>query len=118
MDGSKAVIGKMYTKRFHQLLIIPLQDYLCLLHLQTGGKQNIGIYLLLLQMLWMLEKTYVQWPTNLPPDLIPGIQAGGYFRLNINLYGSKSAPRLWYRCLVEFLKVLVSSQLQDIPVYS
>ena len=43
-----------------------------------------------------VEKTYVQWPTNIPPDLVPGIQAGGYSRLNRNLYGSKSAPRLWY----------------------
>ena len=41
-----------------------------------------------------IEETYVRWPTNLPPDLIPGIQAGGYSRLNRNLYGSKSAPRL------------------------
>ena len=51
-----------------------------------------------------IEETYVQWPTNLPPDLIPGIRAGGYSRLNRNIYGSKSAPRPWYKSLFEFLK--------------
>ena len=54
-------------------------------------------------MLW-LQKKHDQWPTNLPTELIPGIQSEGYSRLNRNLYGSKSAPRLWYKRLVEFLK--------------
>jgi len=33
-----------------------------------------------------IEETYVQWPTNLPPDLIPGIQTREYSRFNRNLY--------------------------------
>ena len=44
-----------------------------------------------------VKETYVQWPKNLQPDLIPGIQAGGYSRLNRNLFGSKSAPSLWHK---------------------
>ena len=104
MDGSKAVIGKDVYETFS-----PVVDYSTVRLLVSFAFANRwkikhwDISVAFTNAL-AIEETYVQWPTNLPPDLIPGIQAGGYSRLNRNLYGSKSAPRLWYKCLAEFLK--------------
>ena len=38
-----------------------------------------------------------------PEDLFPGYKAGTIARLKRNLYGSKSAPKLWYNCLYQFI---------------
>ena len=97
MDGSKAVIGKDVYETFS-----PVVDYSTVRLLVSFAFANRwkikhwDISVAFTNAL-AIEETYVQWPTNLPPDLIPGIQAGGYSRLNRNLYGSKSAPRLWYK---------------------
>ena len=49
------------------------------------------------------ELTYVVFPPNFPSDICPGYAGGAYAVLAKNLYGSKTAPRLWYKCLSEFL---------------
>ena len=104
MDGSKADIGKDVYRTFS-----PAVDYSTVRLLVSFAFANRwkikhwNISVAFTNAL-ALEETYVQWPTNLPPDLIPGIQTGEYSRLNRNLYRSKSAPRLWYKSLVEFLK--------------
>ncbi len=49
------------------------------------------------------EETYVRFPKSLPDDLFPGYKAGTIARLRRNLYGSKSAPQLWYNCLYAFI---------------
>ena len=45
------------------------------------------------------EETYVKFPQSFPADLFPGYKGGTIARLKRNLYGSKSAPKLWYKCL-------------------
>jgi len=49
------------------------------------------------------EETYVRFPKSFPSDMFPGIKGGTIARLKRNLYGSKSAPKLWYNCLYQFL---------------
>ena len=45
------------------------------------------------------EETYVKFVQCFPADLFPGYKAGTIARLKRNLYCSKSAPKLWYKCL-------------------
>ena len=49
------------------------------------------------------EETYVRFPSNFPAGLFSGYKGGTIARLKRNLYGSKSAPKLWYKCLREFI---------------
>ena len=49
------------------------------------------------------EQTFVRFPTNFPSDICPGFSGGTFARLAKNLYGSKSAPKWWYKCLYEYL---------------
>jgi hypothetical protein len=49
------------------------------------------------------EETYVRFPKSFPDDLFPGFKAGTIARLKRKLYGSKSAPKLWYNCLYAFI---------------
>ena len=49
------------------------------------------------------EETYVRFPKSFPEGLFPGYKGGTIARLRRNLYGSKSAPKLWYKCLYEVL---------------
>jgi hypothetical protein len=42
------------------------------------------------------EETYVRFPKSFPSDLFPGFKGGTIARLKRNLYGSKSAPKLYY----------------------
>ena len=49
------------------------------------------------------EETYVRFPDSFPADLFPGYKGGTIARLKQNLYGSKSAPKLWYNCLYPFI---------------
>ncbi len=42
------------------------------------------------------EETYVRFPKSFPSYLFPGFKGGTVARLKRNLYGSKSAPKLWY----------------------
>ena len=49
------------------------------------------------------EPTYVRFPKNFPDDICPGYTGGTLARLTKNLYGSKSAPKWWYKCLYQFL---------------
>ena len=49
------------------------------------------------------EETYVRFPDSFPADLFPGFKGGTIARLKRNLYGSKSAPKLWYNCLYQFV---------------
>ncbi len=45
---------------------------------------------------------YVGFPDKFPEDLFPRYKAGTIARLKWNLYGSKSAHKLWYNCLYQF----------------
>ena len=53
------------------------------------------------------EETYFRFPTStsklkfksFPSDLFPGFKGGTIARLKINMYDSKSAPKIWYNCL-------------------
>jgi hypothetical protein len=49
------------------------------------------------------EETYVRFPKGFPDGLFHGYKEGTIARLKRNLYGSKSAPKLWYKCLHEVL---------------
>ncbi len=49
------------------------------------------------------EETYVRFPESFPSDLFPGFKGGTIALLKRNLYGSKSAPKLWYNCLYQFI---------------
>jgi hypothetical protein len=49
------------------------------------------------------RKKHVRFPKSFPDDLFPGYKAGTVARLKRNLYGSKSAPMLWYNCLYAFI---------------
>ena len=51
------------------------------------------------------EPTYVMFHQNFPSDIqvCPGYAGGVFARLAKKLYGSKTAPKLWYKCLSEFL---------------
>jgi hypothetical protein len=49
------------------------------------------------------EETYVRFPDSFPADLFQGYKGGTIARLKRNLYGSKSAPKLWYNCLYQFV---------------
>ena len=49
------------------------------------------------------EETYVRFPKNFPDDLFPGFKGGIVARLKRNLYGSKSAPKLWYDFLYQVI---------------
>jgi hypothetical protein len=49
------------------------------------------------------EESYVRFPKSFPEDLFPGYTRGTIARLKRNLYGSKSAPKLWYNCLYQFV---------------
>ena len=41
------------------------------------------------------EPTYVLFPKNMPDDVISGFKGGDCALLRRNLYGSKTAPKLW-----------------------
>jgi hypothetical protein len=49
------------------------------------------------------EQTFVRFPPNFPSDICPGFSGGTLARPANNLYGSKSAPKWWYKCLYEYL---------------
>ena len=49
------------------------------------------------------EETYVRFPKSFPEDLFAGYKGGTIARLKRNVYGSKSAPKLWYNCLYQFI---------------
>ena len=49
------------------------------------------------------EETYVRFSKSFPEGLFPGYKGGTIARLKRNLHGSKSAPKLWYKCLYEVL---------------
>ena len=51
------------------------------------------------------EPTYVPFPDNLnmPNDIISGFKGGDYAIHLRNLYGSKTALKLWYKCLLDCL---------------
>jgi hypothetical protein len=49
------------------------------------------------------DQTFVRFPQNFPTDICPGFSGGTLAHLAKNLYGSKSAPKWWYRCLYEYL---------------
>ena len=42
----------------------------------------------------------------MPDDVISGFKGGDYAFLRRSLYGSKIAPKLWYKCLIECLTTL------------
>jgi hypothetical protein len=48
------------------------------------------------------EEIYVRFPKSFPDNLFPGYKAGTVARLKRNLYGSKSASKLWYNGLALF----------------
>ncbi len=45
------------------------------------------------------EETYGRFPRYFPSDLFPGFKGGTIALLTRSMYGSKSAPKLWYNCL-------------------
>ncbi len=49
------------------------------------------------------EETYVKFPKSFPEDLFPGFKAGTITQLKRKLYGSKSAPKLWYNCVYQYV---------------
>ena len=49
------------------------------------------------------ENTYVKFPQKFPSDICPGFTGGTIAMLNKNLYGGKSAPKWWYKCLYSLL---------------
>ena len=49
------------------------------------------------------EETYVRFPKSFPEGLFSGYKGSTIARLKRNLYGSKSAPKLWYKCLHEVI---------------
>ncbi len=63
------------------------------------------------------EETYVQFPQSFPADLFPGYKGGlgTIARLKRNLYGSKSAPKLWYKCLYAVIIELVFKSIAGHP---
>ena len=48
-------------------------------------------------------ETYVVFTKDFPDDICHGYRGGTYAKLKSNLYGSKSAPKLWYKCLYQFI---------------
>ncbi len=46
------------------------------------------------------EETNVRFPDKFPEVLFSGYKARTIARLKRNLYGSKSAPKLWYNCFL------------------
>ena len=85
-DGSKAVLGKDVYETFS-----PVVDYSTVRLLVSFAFANrwkikhLDIPVAFTNAL-AIEETHVQWPTNLPPDPILGVLAGGYSSLNRNLY--------------------------------
>jgi hypothetical protein len=51
------------------------------------------------------EETYVKFLKSFPEVVFPGFKGGtiARFKLKRNLYGSKSAPKIWYNCLHQFV---------------
>ena len=49
------------------------------------------------------EETHVRFLKSFPGDLFASYKGGTIARLKRNLYGSKSAPKLWYNCLYQFV---------------
>ena len=52
------------------------------------------------------EETDVRFQKSFPSDVLPGIKGGTIARLKLNLFGSTSAPKLWYNCLYQLLTEL------------
>ena len=49
------------------------------------------------------EEAYVVFPKDFPSDICRGYRGDTYVKLKRNLYDSKSAPKLWYKCLYRFI---------------
>ena len=49
------------------------------------------------------EETYVVFQKDFPDDICHGYQGGTYAKLRRNIYGSKSARKLLYKCLYQFI---------------
>ena len=49
------------------------------------------------------QETYVVFPNDFPNDFCHGYRGDTYAKSKANLYGSKSAPKLWYKCLHQFI---------------
>jgi hypothetical protein len=103
MDGSKAQLGVDVFDTY-----APVIDYLTvrlLISLACGN--NWIMYHWDISVAFTNakaeEETYVRFPKSSPDNLFPGYKAGTIARLKRNLYGSKSAPKLWYNCLYEFI---------------
>jgi hypothetical protein len=62
------------------------------------------------------EEAYVKFPQSFPVDLFPGHKGGTIARLPVkrNLYGSKSAPKLWYKC---FYAVIVELGFKSVAAH-
>ena len=51
------------------------------------------------------EPTYFRFPQKMPDEVISYLKGGDYALLRRNLYGSKTARKLRYKCLIECLTI-------------
>ncbi len=99
MDGSRAKVGEdvFYT-------YAPVIDYSTVrLLISLAFGNNWAMFHLGISVAFTNakaeEETSVKFPQSFPADLFPGYKGGTIAKLKRNLYGSKSAPKLWYKCL-------------------
>ena len=102
MDGSRAQIGVDVFDTY--ALVIIYSTVRLLISLPFGNKWEMFHWDISVAFTNAKaeEETYVRFPKSFPEDLFAGYKGGTIARLKRNLYGSKSAPKLWYNCLYQF----------------
>ena len=103
MDGSRQEVGIDVFKTFSQVIDYTTVRLLISIAFGNGWKMFHWDISVAFTNADSHEPTYVQFPDNFPIDICPGYAGKVYARLAKNLYGSKTAPKWWYKCLTDFL---------------
>ena len=103
MDGSRQEVGKDVFDPFSPVIDYATVRLLISLAFGNGWKMFHWDISVAFTNADVHEPTYVRFPKNFPSDICPGYAGGVLARLLKNLYGSKTAPKWWYKCLTDFL---------------
>ena len=112
MDGSTAVVGRDVFETDTQFVtyspVIDFPSLKLLISLAFGNGWEMRHWDISVAFSNTLpeEPTYVLFLKNMQDNVISGFKRGDYVLLRRNLYGSKTAPKLWCKCLIECLTTL------------
>ena len=100
VDGSKEVVGRDVFDTYAH--VIDYSTIRLLISLAFGNGWEMRHWDISVAFTNALAQEVI-YSKNMPNDIVPEFKGGDSAILNRNLYGTKSAPKLWYKCLHEFL---------------